>query len=80
MSSEVQKPATEAGTSRRRILNWFLGTSLGAAVSGVVYPVARFMTPPQLPEAQVFEAEAGFTDDPEFTEDRFKIVRFGAEP
>jgi Rieske Fe-S protein len=65
---------------RRRFLNWFLGTSAGAFLASVLYPVLRFVSPPQIPEAAVAEVEAGSTDDPELLEKGFKIVRFGAEP
>jgi cytochrome b6-f complex iron-sulfur subunit len=66
--------------SRRRFLNWFLGTSMGAAFVSVLYPVARFLSPPSVPEASVFQIEAGATNEPEFLERGFKIIRFGSEP
>lgn len=67
-------------TDRRRLVNWFLGTSVGALVAAVVYPVARFVSPPRIPEAETNQVEAGFTSDPELLEQGFKIVRFGTEP
>lgn len=65
---------------RRRFLSWFLGTSAGAFLVSVLYPVLRFVSPPEIPEATVAEVEAGGTDDPELNEKGFKIVRFGNEP
>lgn len=65
---------------RRRLLNWFLGTSLGALVASVAYPVSRFVSPPRIPEAQTNEMDAGFSNDGELLEKSFKIVRFGTEP
>jgi len=65
---------------RRRFLNWFLGTSAGAFLASVLYPVFRFVSPPELPEATTNEVEAGPANDPELLEKGFKIVRFGAEP
>ncbi|MFQ5527861.1 MAG: ubiquinol-cytochrome c reductase iron-sulfur subunit [Thermoanaerobaculia bacterium] len=62
------------------MLNWFLGTSVGALAASVVYPVARFVSPPHIPEAQTNEVEAGLTNDPELLDKSFKIVRFGAVP
>jgi cytochrome b6-f complex iron-sulfur subunit len=73
-------PVNDAGTSRRRFLNWFLGTTAGALVVAVVYPVLRFVSPPQVAEAATNQIEAGNTNDPELLEKGFKIVRFGAEP
>ncbi len=69
---------TDAG--RRRFINWFLGTSVGALFVAVAYPIARFISPPQVPEAAVNQIEAGPTNDPELLEKGYKILRFGAEP
>lgn len=65
---------------RRRLLNWFLGTSLGALIVSIIYPVLRFVTPPRIAESTANEIEAGLADDVAFREKGFKIVRFGAEP
>lgn len=67
-------------TSRRRFLSWFLGTSAGALVASVVYPVLAFLRPPDVPEATTHQVEAGPANDPELLERGFKIVRFGSEP
>ena len=68
------------GSSRRDLLNWFLGTSVGALIASILYPVLRFMSPPEIPEATTNQIEAGATNDPELLEKGYKIVRFGAEP
>ena len=65
---------------RRSFLNWFLGTSFGALFISVLYPAARFVSPPRIPEATTNQIEAGTTADPVFSDKGFKIVRFGAEP
>jgi Rieske Fe-S protein len=65
---------------RRRLINWFLGTSFGALLVSVFYPVARYVTPPRVAEASASEVEAGEANDPELREKGFKIVRFGADP
>jgi cytochrome b6-f complex iron-sulfur subunit len=69
----------EAG-GRRRMLNWFLGSSLGALCASIAYPVLRYLSPPSVPEATTAQVEAGSTNDPELVEKGFKILRFGAEP
>ena len=69
-----------ADSGRRNFLGWFLGTSTGALLVSVFYPVLRFISPPQVPEAATNQVEAGSTHDPELLERGFKIVRFGAEP
>jgi len=67
-------------TGRRSFVNWFLGTSVGALCLSVVYPVFRFISPPNIPEATTNQVDAGQTNDPELMEKKFKIVRFGADP
>lgn len=65
---------------RRRFVNWFLGTSLGALVISIIYPIARFLTPPRIAESSSDQVEAGDTNDPQLREKGFKIIRFGVEP
>jgi Rieske Fe-S protein len=75
MDGEVK---TDGG--RRRLLTWFLSTSAGALIASVLYPVLRYLSPPEVPEAATNQVEAGATNDPELLERGFKIVRFGADP
>lgn len=71
---------TEAApvTSRRRFLNWFLGTSVGAMCASIVYPLARYIIPPDVPEAQTSRVVAGHEGDLKPNEG--KIFRFGDRP
>lgn len=64
----------------RRFVNWLLGGSVGALFGAAIYPVLRFLIPPEIPEATTNQVEAGPTNDPELLENGFKIVRFGLEP
>ena len=66
--------------SRRRFINWFLGTSFGALIVSVLYPIARYLSPPRIAEATTAQVEAGETNDPELLQKGFKIVRFGSDP
>lgn len=65
---------------RRRFLKWFLGTSIGALLASIAYPVIRFLTPPQVLEPSTREVEAGTIQDPEYLGKDFKIIRFGLDP
>lgn len=65
---------------RRRLVNWFLGGSVAGLVASVCYPLARYLSPPSVPEAATEEVDAGSTNDPSLLEKGFKIVRFGVEP
>ena len=66
--------------ARRRFVEWFLGTSLGALGASVLYPLVRFLDPPRLPEQSVQQLEIGAANDPELIAKGFKIVRYGNEP
>ena len=48
---------------RRRFINWFLGTSIGALMASVLYPIARYVSPPRIPEAGTAQVEAGMRYD-----------------
>ena len=41
----------EDGATRRGFLNWMLGTSVGAFLVSVLYPVARYLIPPTVGES-----------------------------
>ena len=53
---------------------------MGALFAAIVYPVVRFVSPPDIPESTTNQVEAGATNDPDLVENGFKIIRFGAEP
>lgn len=60
---------------RRSILNWFLGTSVGAMGASVLYPILHYLVPPDVPEAptsQVVAAREG-----ELKPNEGKIFQFG---
>jgi len=78
----MDSPELPSGTppNRRSFLNWLLGTSVGALCASLIYPVARFVSPPDIPEASTAQVEAGLVNDPELLEKGFKILRFGSEP
>ena len=64
--------------SRRSLLNWFLGTSAGAMCASVFYPVARYLVPPDIPEAQTSQIVVG--KDGDLKPNEGKIFDFGGHP
>ena len=66
------------GVSRRRFLDYLLGTGLLLWLASVLYPVARFLIPPKLAAADVTSVEAAKVD--ELAPNSFKIFRFGRKP
>ena len=66
------------GLSRRGVLSWLLGTSLGATLVAALYPVFRFVIPPEVGEAPVNRVFAGKLS--ELAVNSGKIFRFGSKP
>ncbi|MGA7617255.1 MAG: Rieske (2Fe-2S) protein [Thermoanaerobaculia bacterium] len=78
--SDRQSSDESSRSSRRRFLNWFLGTSVGALLVAAAYPVVRYLSPPRVPESTTQSVDAGATNDAKLLADGFEIVRFGSEP
>jgi len=74
MASAQQGPLI----SRRGALNWLLGTSIGATLAAALYPVFRFVIPPEVAEAPVNRVLAGKLS--ELPANSGKIFRFGSKP
>ncbi len=64
--------------TRRGALSWLLGTSLGATLAAALYPVFRFVIPPDVAEAPVNRVLAGKLT--ELPPNSGKIFRFGSKP
>ena len=64
--------------TRRGVINWFLGTSLGAMAASILYPVSRYISPPDIPEAATDRVVAA--RDGELKPNTGKIFRFGSLP
>jgi Rieske Fe-S protein len=63
---------------RRSVVQWLLGGGLAASIGSFVYPLLRFMDPPEVAEAPVNEASGGKVAD--LQPNRGKIVKFGSRP
>jgi Rieske Fe-S protein len=64
--------------TRRRFLDSFLWTSVTALLAAIFYPVARYLSPPRIPEAAGSRVLAGKVA--ELDEKGWKIFPFGSEP
>lgn len=64
--------------TRRRLLNWLLSLSTGGLLGVLLYPITRYMIPPDQPEASSASVVAGKAKD--FPPNSGKIVRFGERP
>lgn len=63
---------------RRRFLDGFLWSSVTALGGAILYPVARFLSPPRRPEAATRQVLASKVS--EMPRGRWKLFPFGAEP
>src|ERR1022692_166979 len=62
---------------RRSMIGWLLGGGLFASIGSFLYPVVRFIMPPQVTEAAVNEVGAGKVGD--LKPNSAKIVKFGTK-
>ncbi len=73
-------PASTEGpeVTRRGALNWLLGTTLGATLLSALYPVFRFVIPPEVAESPVNRVLAAKLS--QLAPNSGKIFRFGSRP
>jgi Rieske Fe-S protein len=74
---EKKVPAGEM--DRRKFLDWFLGTSLGAFMIAVSYPVSRYLIPPKVEESTARTVTLSLKPA-EIKPNSGEIFRFGNEP
>ncbi len=70
--------APHAPGSRRDVLTLLLGTWGAGVVAAIVYPVLRFLVPPNIPEAAALTVSAGRASD--LAPNSGRVVPFGSEP
>ena len=64
--------------ARRRFLDYLLGTSVVATLGAIIYPILKFMVPPEIIEAQSNSVVAGKVND--IPANSGKIFKFGSKP
>jgi Rieske Fe-S protein len=67
-----------ASPKRREFLDYLLGTSLGATLLAIFYPVVKFMIPPAVTESAENSVVAGSAK--EIAANTARIFKFGAKP
>lgn len=65
--------------TRRNVLNWFLSTTVGAFVVSIVYPVSRYLIPPDVPESSAASVTLPFNVD-DVKPNSGRIFKFGNRP
>jgi len=66
------------GSKRRAFINYILGTSVGATVGAIIFPIIQFLIPPASVEAQENSTTAGTMA--ELKPNTGKIFKFGSKP
>jgi Rieske Fe-S protein len=75
MAEETVRP----DMNRRNFLNWFLGTTAGAFLVSVLYPVSRYLIPPKVEESTA-RSVALSIKPAEVKANSGQIFRFGNQP
>lgn len=65
--------------SRRRFLDWFVGTTGGALLLSVLYPVARYLVPPEIEESAARSVSLAVRPG-DVKSNSGQIFRFGNQP
>ena len=66
-------------STRRNFLNWFLGTTAGAFALAVLYPISRYLIPPQVEESSAHTVTLAIKPQ-EIKPNSGQIFRFGSQP
>ncbi len=74
-----KEPSSGRDLSRRQLLNWFLGTSGGAFLISIVYPVVRYLIPPKVAESTARAVTLSIKPG-EVKPNSGQIFKFGSQP
>jgi len=69
----------EPGSTRRSFVNWLLGTSAGAFVASLLYPMARYLVPPPTGESTAVSVTLPVKAD-DLKPNTGQIFKFGSKP
>jgi Rieske Fe-S protein len=71
--------AVDRDTTRRGFINWFVGTSAGAFLLSVLYPVGRYLVPPEVGESTAGTVTLAIKPD-DVKPNTGQIFKFGSRP
>lgn len=67
------------GSTRRGFVNWLLGTGVGGLIIAVLYPVGRYLVPPETEESAAASVILPFTTK-DVQPNTGRIFKFGSRP
>jgi cytochrome b6-f complex iron-sulfur subunit len=74
----MTQPPNPHPPGRRSVLNWLLGGWGAGVIASVLYPIVRYLVPPDIPEAATHSADAGKAST--LLLNSARIVPFGSAP
>jgi cytochrome b6-f complex iron-sulfur subunit len=74
-----ERDAGREPVTRKRFVDWLLGTSAGGFLAAVFYPVIRYIIPPELPESAVNSVTLSFPPS-DMPANSGRIFKFGNKP
>jgi cytochrome b6-f complex iron-sulfur subunit len=69
----------EPESSRRGFINWFLGTCVGAFLLAVLYPISRYLVPPEVGESTAGTVTVSIKPE-DVKPNTGQIFKFGSRP
>lgn len=79
MTRDPKQPRSNDGVTRKGFLDWLLGTTVGGLAAAVLYPVTRYIIPPEVPESAVNSVTVPFVAD-DLAPNSGRIFKFGSRP
>jgi Rieske Fe-S protein len=70
---------SDRSLTRKRFIDWLLGTSAGGLLIAVLYPVTRYIVPPEIPETAVNSVVLKVRPQ-DVAPNSGEIFRFGSKP
>ncbi|HXJ85033.1 MAG TPA: hypothetical protein VMS64_40865, partial [Candidatus Methylomirabilis sp.] len=70
----------DPGSSRRGFINWFLGTTAGAFLLSVLYPLSRYLDPPEVGESTAGTVTLADVKPDSVKPNTGQIFKFGSRP
>jgi cytochrome b6-f complex iron-sulfur subunit len=79
MAEQTDGGEFRMASPRRRFVDWFLGTSAGALLVAILYPIARYLVPPEVRESTA-ETVTLSVHPAQLKPNSGIIFRFGSQP
>ena len=74
----MQPGVKQPDGQRRSLLNWLLGSWSAGVVGSILFPVVRYLVPPDIPEAPTASVKAGSASS--LAPNTGRLVPFGSAP